>query len=204
MYDRPAPLLLKDKRSARAKRRNGAPVALLYTILLQYNTTVQYFAVTMFYLKVLCFALCFLVCAGKVACITIQANRAHIVRAQVRAVLIIRRYTLTMSIGQLTITGNEEPLIIGLSRHINCTWLGEENVTMMEWFVVGLEAVAIETETNAKSVILTLDPNSDGLDGAMFTCRATLFNNSEIDKTIQLSVEGRFINFTCTVLSSIA
>ena len=62
---------------------------------------------------------------------------------------------------------------------------------MMEWFVVGLEAVAIETETNAKSVILTLDPDSDGLDGAMFTCRATLFNNSEIDKTIELSVEGR-------------
>ena len=63
---------------------------------------------------------------------------------------------------------------------------------MMEWFVVGLEAVAIETETNAKSVILPLEPNTDGLDGAMFTCRATLFNNSEIDKTIELSVEGRF------------
>ena len=60
----------------------------------------------------------------------------------------------------------------------------------MEWFVVGLEAVAVETATNTRTVILTLEPESDGLDGAMFTCKATLADGRVIEETITLVVEG--------------
>ena len=45
----------------------------------------------------------------------------------------------------MIITGNEESLTVGLSQGINCTWGGEGNVSKMEWFVVGLEAVPVET-----------------------------------------------------------
>ena len=92
--------------------------------------------------------------------------------------------------GQLNITGNEQPLIIGLSRDINCTWSGEANVTMMEWFGVGLEAVAVETATGSRTILLTLVPDSDGLDGAMFICRATFSEGIEIEKSITLTVQG--------------
>ena len=62
---------------------------------------------------------------------------------------------------------------------------------MMEWFVVGLEAVAVETATESRTVLLTLEPDSDGLDGAMFTCRATLLDGREIETSITLTVQGR-------------
>ena len=63
---------------------------------------------------------------------------------------------------------------------------------MMEWFVVGLENIAIETATESQTIVLTLDPDNDGLDGAMFTCRATLVDGREVEKSITLTVEGMY------------
>ena len=48
---------------------------------------------------------------------------------------------------------------------------------------------ALETVHNAESVVLGLEPNSDGLDGAMFTCRATLTNGSQIEETIAITLD---------------
>ena len=61
---------------------------------------------------------------------------------------------------------------------------------MMEWFVVGLEAVAVETATESRTILLTLEPDSDGLDGAVLICRATLSDGREIEKSIVLTVQG--------------
>ena len=80
--------------------------------------------------------------------------------------------------------------MIGLSRDLNCTWSGGGNVSTMEWFVVGLEAMAIETAIEVTSVILTLDPDDDGLDGAMLMCRATLSDGREVEDSITLRVQG--------------
>ena len=107
---------------------------------------------------------------------------------------------LQRAAGQLHITGNEVPLIIGLPRDINCTWTGAENVTKMEWLVVGIGDAVLETANNAKLVVLGLDPDSDGLDGAMFTCRATLTNGSQIEETIAITLEGIDIFFACIKL----
>ena len=86
--------------------------------------------------------------------------------------------------GKLNITGNEQPLIIGLSHDVDCTWNGETKATVMEWFIVGLENVAIETVTESQTTVLTLDPDNNGLDGAMFTCRATLLDGREVEGNI--------------------
>ena len=64
---------------------------------------------------------------------------------------------------------------------------------MMEWFVAGLDAIAVETATNATSILLILDPNTDGLDGAMFVCRATLPNGRVVEESITLVVEGMYV-----------
>ena len=69
-------------------------------------------------------------------------------------------------------------------------WSGGGNVSTMEWFVVGLEATAIETATETTSVVLTLTPDDDGLDGTMLLCRVTLSTGQEAEETITLSVQG--------------
>ena len=93
-------------------------------------------------------------------------------------------------LGQVIIRGNEEPLTIGLPRDLNCMWSGEGNVSTIEWFVVGLEAMAIETATETTSVVLALTPDDDGLDGAMLLCKVTLSSGQEAEETITLSVQG--------------
>ena len=74
--------------------------------------------------------------------------------------------------GQLNITGNERPLIIGLSHYIYCTWNGETNTTMMEWLIDGVRAVAERIPTEPHTIMLSLDPDNDALDDAIVTCRA--------------------------------
>ncbi|CAI8045407.1 hypothetical protein GBAR_LOCUS25112 [Geodia barretti] len=97
---------------------------------------------------------------------------------------------ITTCSGQVIIRGNEEPLTIGLSRDLNCMWSGGGNVSTIEWFVVGLEAMAIETATETTSVVLTLTPDDDGLDGAMLLCKVTLSSGQEAEETITLSVQA--------------
>ena len=102
-------------------------------------------------------------------------------------------YVYVCDSGQLVITGHEERLIIGLPRDIQCLWTGDSNATLMEWFVVGLEAVAVESATDTRELVLTLDPDTDGLDGAMFTCRATLSHGRQVEKSITLVVRGMYV-----------
>ena len=82
-------------------------------------------------------------------------------------------------------------MIIGLPRDITCTWSGDVAGTTLEWFLVGLDAIPIETETNTTSIVLSPDPNNSGLDGSMFTCKATLADGREFEKTVTLEVKGR-------------
>ena len=55
----------------------------------------------------------------------------------------------------MIITGHESPLIVGVPRNITCTWSGEMNVTKMEWFVTGLDALPVKSEMNSDSVIFS-------------------------------------------------
>jgi len=73
-------------------------------------------------------------------------------------------YAVSHAIGEVVITGHETPLIVGLPRDITCTWSGETNATKMEWFLVGLDAIPIESADNSNSVVLSPDPNTSGLD----------------------------------------
>ena len=64
----------------------------------------------------------------------------------------------------------------------------------MEWLLYGLDADPIESTTNSNTVLLSPDPNSSELDGAMFTCRVTTSTGHE-SKTITLKVKGhQYVN----------
>ena len=97
-----------------------------------------------------------------------------------------------MTQGEVNITGHETPLIIGLSRELVCTWRGEEDAARMEWYLslAGLDTGPIKSETNTSSLVLSPDPNSSGLDGALFTCRVTTFSGEHFEETITVEVRG--------------
>ena len=61
---------------------------------------------------------------------------------------------------------------------------------MMEWFIAGIKVVAAETPTEPRTIVLPLDPDNDALDGAIVTCRATLSDGREVEKSITITVKG--------------
>ena len=61
---------------------------------------------------------------------------------------------------------------------------------MMEWFIAGVKVVAAETPTEPRTIVLPLDPDNDALDGAIITCRATLSDGREVERSITIAVKG--------------
>ena len=93
-------------------------------------------------------------------------------------------------LGQIEISGHETPLIVGLARDIMCTWVGEGNATKMQWFLVGLVGLPIQTVMDSNSLILAPDLTTDGLNGAMFICKVTTASGKTDERTITLRVKG--------------
>ena len=60
----------------------------------------------------------------------------------------------------------------------------------MEWYLHGLNTIPIETITNSNTVVLSPDPGTIALDGAMFTCRVTIGQEEHYDETITLFIQG--------------
>ena len=58
---------------------------------------------------------------------------------------------------------------------------------------MGLDAIPIEAASNSRIVVLSPDPDSSGLDGAMFTCRATTSDGRQVEETITLNVRGELL-----------
>ncbi len=84
-------------------------------------------------------------------------------------------------------TGYEEVLIVGLTVHIFCTTT-LKNHEKIQWLLGGFE-YALESSTT-QEVVLPLELESTGLDGAMFTCRITGLDGAVYDETITLKVKG--------------
>ena len=61
----------------------------------------------------------------------------------------------------------------------------------MEWLLVGLGGKAIETVTGESSILLTINPSDEGLNGTMYTCRATISDRQVVEESITLNVTGR-------------
>ncbi len=92
---------------------------------------------------------------------------------------------LIVALQALEIRGNERPLIVGLEPVIRCST--HLSVTKMEWLLVGID-FALET-SHTQEISLPLDLSSDGLDGAMFKCRATT-SSGVYEETITIAVKG--------------
>ena len=89
----------------------------------------------------------------------------------------------------LEISGHETPVIVGLSRSINCSTHLE--VTRMEWVVVAVGNAVEVDEDGGQSLVLPISPTTTGLDGAEFTCKITTARGKIFSETITVEVEGQ-------------
>ncbi len=88
----------------------------------------------------------------------------------------------------LVISGHESPVIVGLSRSINCTT--SLQVVRMEWVLVGNQDPEEEREDGGQSLTLLLQPESVALNGTNFTCRVTTKNGMKFEETVTVQVRG--------------
>lgn len=99
---------------------------------------------------------------------------------------------LSLSAENITIEGNDEPLISGLLHDITCTFTGG-NVSLIEWLaVVGdLEFTATKDISGARVLLLSLTVRLS-TDGSQFKCRVVDSSGRAYSKTIVISVKSKF------------
>ena len=90
----------------------------------------------------------------------------------------------------ITIEGNDEPLISGLQQNITCIFSGQNNVSLIEWVAV-VEDFATKDTSGARVLLLTLTPTLDS-DGSQFKCSVTDSSGGTYEETITISVKSKF------------
>lgn len=76
--------------------------------------------------------------------------------------------------------------MVGLHGTLRCSTI--LNITSISWYLAATEDVL---ETSSSSVVeYGVTPNSDGLDGTRFTCKAETVNGEIYSKTITIEVKG--------------
>ena len=86
----------------------------------------------------------------------------------------------------LEVTGYESPIVVGLHGTLRCTTI--LNITSIKWYLAATENVL---ESSSSSVVeYDVTPNSAGLDGTRFTCKAETVTGEIYSKTIAIEVKG--------------
>ena len=93
----------------------------------------------------------------------------------------------------IDIVGHESPIIVGLSRKINCTTI--LNVRSLMWMLLGVGSgdPVEERSDGGKSLELLLTPEATELNGAKFTCRVTTENGKVFEETITVEIKGEYV-----------
>ena len=66
----------------------------------------------------------------------------------------------------------------------------------MEWFLVGVENKPVDADLDEQELTLTIDAQTTGLNGAMFTCRVTDVEGKQYEETVTIRVKSKFISLS--------
>ena len=95
--------------------------------------------------------------------------------------------------GELVLSGHDTPVYVGLSRIITCEWTGSENITKLEWYLVGLEGLGLGMKLSETMIALNPGRVRDMTwNGKMFVCKATLTNGTNVQREFSLWVKGHY------------
>ena len=101
-------------------------------------------------------------------------------------------YNLSLTPLAVEVSGHEDPLIVCLSRSINCTTY--LNVTRIEWLLNGSLYLMEEKDDGERELVMILNPNNTDLDGAMFTCRIITARGTTFEEVIIINVRGTHVS----------
>ena len=91
------------------------------------------------------------------------------------------------------IAGHESVTYVGYKRHILCKWEGAENITKLEWYLVGLEGLGLGMRLSHNVYLLNPGRVTDlSWNGKKFICKVTLIGGRIVTKTISLWVKGHY------------
>ena len=90
----------------------------------------------------------------------------------------------------IAITGHDRPIIVGLTRIINCSTILEANT--LEWILVGLDdGDPVEERSDGGMFLeLVLTPEATELNGAQFICRVTTMTGNVFEETVAVEIKG--------------
>ena len=84
-------------------------------------------------------------------------------------------------------------MYVGFSRSITCTWTGIENITKLDWYIVGLEGLGLGMKLYDRTTSLNSGRIADvSWNGRKFMCKATLVGGKTVQKNIALWVKGHY------------
>ena len=130
--------------------------------------------------------------------------------------VILVQCTVAKKADELMIEGNDTPIYVGLSRIITCTWTGAEELTKMDWYLVGkydlgLGMVGVTNQSTLLNPGRVIDITWNE---KRFSCIATTVKGRTVVKTIALMVKEledtinitnykhtvcNYLTLTCTV-----
>ena len=84
-------------------------------------------------------------------------------------------------------------MYVGFSRVVTCEWTGSENITKLEWYLVGLEGLPLGMKLGDDTTALITGRVSDiSWNRRKFVCKATLASGGVPEKTFRLWVKGHY------------
>ena len=112
---------------------------------------------------------------------------------------ILVQFTISKAANELILKGHDTIRYVGFSGDITCTWTGAENITELDWYLVGLEGLGLGACLSDHSTVLKTGRIHDtGWNGKRFTCKATTVSRRIFKKGFALMVKEIEYKFNIT------
>ena len=85
-------------------------------------------------------------------------------------------------------------MYIGIRRSVYCTWTGQENITQLYFYIVGLRGLTYGLrQPNYSFELLTSPFQNMVFNGDIFVCRVNTTNGRIVEKNFTLILKGNYI-----------
>ena len=112
---------------------------------------------------------------------------------------ILVQFTISKAANELIFKGHDTIRYVGFSGDITCTWTGAENITKLEWYLVGLEGLGLGKPLSDHSTVLITGNISDiSWNGRRFKCTAITVSGMVFEKFFALMVKEIEYKFNIT------
>ena len=112
---------------------------------------------------------------------------------------ILVQFTISKAANELIFKGHDTIRYVGFSGNITCTWTGAENITKLEWYLVGLEGLGLGQHLSYHSTVLKTGRIPDvSWNGQRFKCTAITVSGTVFEKLFTLMVKEIEYKFNIT------